>query len=252
MHIRHLHRWNLSPREAAEIQRQLAGQVQHGPARGDFSLVAGADVSFEKATRKIYAGVVVCRLTPGDSPGAKWQMVERAGVVTPESFPYVPGLLSFRESPAVLEAFQKLKSEPEVILCDGQGFAHPRRFGLACHLGLLLDRPAIGCAKSRLIGEYREPDPDRGSHTKLCDHDETIGVVLRTRTGIQPVFVSVGHRIDLASAVQVILRCTTRYRLPEPIRHAHAYVNQLRQENQQPNQRPLHQFDTEVRERSSF
>ncbi|MBI3461578.1 MAG: deoxyribonuclease V [Planctomycetes bacterium] len=224
MRVRHLHRWDLTPREAADVQRRLAGRVLSRPALRSFSLVAGADVSFHKTARKVYAGVVVCR-------GDTLEVVERTGVALPESFPYVPGLLSFREAPAVLQCFEKLTLEPDVILFDGQGLAHPRRFGLASHLGLLLNRPSIGCAKSRLIGEYREPGRRRGCRSQLRAGRETIGIVLRTQTGIKPVYVSVGHRIDLGSAVAVVLRCARKYRLPEPTRQAHLYVNQLRRED---------------------
>jgi deoxyribonuclease V len=231
MRFRQLHRWDLTPKDAVGVQRELAGRVRRGPALGAFGLVAGADVSFEKTTRQVFAGVVVCRLLAGRGAKAPWEVVERAGVVAPESFPYVPGLLSFREAPPLLEAFGKIRAEPDVVLFDGQGYAHPRRFGLASHVGVLLDRPSIGCAKSLLVGEYREPGAARGCRTQLRDRDETIGTVLRTRDGVKPVFISVGHRIDLDSAVKVVLRCATRYRLPEPVRMAHSFVNELRLES---------------------
>ena len=141
MRTRHLHSWKLTPRQAVEVQRQLAGRVVQGPPLEHFSLVAGADVSFDRPSRRIYAGIVVCR---GDS----LEVIERTGVMQPESFPYVPGSLSFREAPALLEAFTKLSAEPDVVLFDGQGLAHPRRFGLACHMGLLLERPSIGCQRT--------------------------------------------------------------------------------------------------------
>jgi deoxyribonuclease V len=156
------------------------------------------------------------------------EVVEVAATRAEARFPYVPGYLSFREIPPLLEAFARLETEPDLIVCDGQGRAHPRRFGLACHLGVLLDRPAFGCAKSRLIGEYREPGPRRGAHTQLRDAGEVIGEVVRTRAGVKPVFVSVGHRISLATARRAVLRLAPRYRLPEPIRAAHQEVNRLR------------------------
>ncbi len=139
-------------------------------------------------------------------------------------FPYVPGLLSFREAPAVLAAIGKLQVQPDVVLCDGHGYAHPRRFGLACHVGLWLDRPSLGCAKSRLTGTHDEPAPRRGAVAPLWDGDEQIGQVLRTRDRVKPVYVSIGHRIDLATAVRLVLACATRYRLPEPIRLADQLV----------------------------
>jgi len=140
----------------------------------------------------------------------------------------VPGLLSFREAPALLEAFAMLETEPHAVLIDGQGLAHPRRFGVACHLGVWLNRPCVGCAKSRLIGTHRAPALAAGSRRALRDGGEVIGTVLRTRTGVQPLFVSVGHRIDLGSAVALVLRCCRGYRLPEPTRQAHLFVNALR------------------------
>jgi deoxyribonuclease V len=155
-------------------------------------------------------------------------VVESAGVRAKARFPYVPGYLSFREIPPLLEAFAKLEAVPDLIICDGQGRAHPRRFGLACHLGVLLDLPTLGCAKSRLIGEHREPGPRRGAHTQLREGGEVIGEVVRTRSGVKPVFVSVGHRVCLETARRTVLRLAVRYRLPEPVRAAHREVNRLR------------------------
>jgi deoxyribonuclease V len=148
------------------------------------------------------------------------ELVEHAIARQPTDFPYVPGLLSFREIPTVLEALAQLATSPDLILCDGQGIAHPRRFGIACHLGWWLDRPTIGVAKSRLIGEHEEPGPEKGSWTPLRHRDEVIGAVLRTRTNVKPVFVSPGHRVSLETAIHYTLACTPRYRLPETTRHA--------------------------------
>lgn len=221
MKVRRLHRWDVSPRAAARLQERLAARVRMGPALSHFDLVAGADVSFHRPTRTIYAGVVLFDVAAG-------QVIERAEAIRPESFPYVPGLLSFREVPALLDAFRKLRRRPDVVLADAQGRAHPRRFGLACHLGICLDLPTVGCAKSRLIGRSRTPGLSRRCRVQLKDDHETIGMVVRTRSGVKPVWVSIGHLIDLPSAVRLVLGTTRGYRLPEPARLAHLYVNRLR------------------------
>jgi deoxyribonuclease V len=221
MRIRTLHSWNLEPKAAVALQRHLAAQVETGPALDDVELVAGADISFNRFSPTIYAGVVVLRLKDGE-------VIERSGVVTDAAFPYIPGLLSFREAPAVLEAFAKLKHNPNAVLFDGQGYAHPRRVGLASHVGLWLDMPCVGCAKSRLIGEFAPPDREAGSSSNLIDKEEVIGRVLRTKTGVNPMFVSIGHKIDLESAVRLTLAACRGYRMPEPTRQAHLFVNELR------------------------
>ncbi len=156
------------------------------------------------------------------------EVLERVATTAEARFPYVPGYLSFRELPCLLRAFDKLRDAPDLVIADGHGWAHPRRFGLACHLGVLLDLPTLGCAKSPLVGEFREPADRRGAHTALRDGDETIGEVLRTRVGVRPVFVSVGHRIDLRSARSEVLHAARRYRLPEPSRAAHREANRAR------------------------
>lgn len=176
--------------------------------------VAGADVGFEQDGRVTRAAIAV--LAAGTL-----QFVEGAVARRPTAFPYVPGLLSFREIPALLDALARLQAPPDLVLCDGQGYAHPRRFGLACHLGVVADLPTIGVAKTRLIGEYAEPPQQRGAWTPLVDRGETIGAVLRTRVNTKPVFVSCGHRISLPTAVKQVMACTGRYRLPETTRQAH-------------------------------
>jgi deoxyribonuclease V len=198
----------VTPREAAELQTRLRDRViRAGSLRA--RTVAGVDVSEKDGTAR--AAVVILRdLEP----------VEQAVAEIPVSFPYVPGLLSFREVPPILEAWKKVRSRPDVVLVDGQGFAHPRRFGLACHLGVLLDLPSIGCAKSRLIGEHALPPPERGAWSPLVDEGEVIGAALRTQAGRNVVYVSVGHRATLQSAIRVVLECAPRYRLPEPQRRA--------------------------------
>jgi len=184
-------------------------------------LVAGVDVSFNRRDPLLFAAVVVSTF-PDLEP------VEVCTASRETRFPYVPGYLSFREIPVLLDAFAKLEHTPELLVCDGHGRAHPRRFGLACHLGVLLDLPSIGCAKSRLVGRHREPGPRRGAHTQLREGGQVIGEVVRTREGVKPVYVSVGHRITLASARRLTLRMARRYRLPEPTRAAHREVNRAR------------------------
>ncbi|HSW52417.1 MAG TPA: deoxyribonuclease V [Sulfuricaulis sp.] len=206
--------WPTGIAEARAIQESLRGKVEARDRLGQISTVAGIDVGFEKRGTVTRAAVVVL-----DFPGL--EPVEQAVARQPTRFPYVPGYLSFREAPAVLAALKQLRTRPDLLLCDGQGLAHPRRFGLACHLGLLLDIPSIGVAKSRLIGTHGAVPEPKGGWTALKDDGEVIGAVLRTRAGVKPVYVSVGHRISLATAIEYVMRCTTRYRLPETTRHAH-------------------------------
>jgi len=212
---RPLHGWGLSPAEARALQERLAPRVVRGDRLGPVRRVAGVDVGFEQGGRVTRAAVAVLA----------WpalELVDRAVARRPTRFPYLPGLLSFREIPAVLEALEALEGpDPDLILCDGQGLAHPRRFGLACHLGLLLDRPTVGVAKTRLVGTHEEPGPRKGDRAPLRDGEEVIGAVLRTREGVRPLYISIGHRVSLPTAVRWTLACATRYRLPEPIRAAH-------------------------------
>src|SRR5574337_1858977 len=220
MRIRTLHRWDVSPKEAVAIQLALRSQLRlHGT--GPFATVAGIDVAYDKCSRLMFAGVVVMS---GDGR----EQLDCATATANAQFPYIPGLLSFREIPAVIKAWRRLKTMPDCLICDGHGLAHPRRFGLACHLGLVLDLPSIGCAKSRLVGTYREPGKRRGSVAPLLDQGEQIGVVLRTKTEVAPVFVSQGDRIDLDVAVRTVLAACRGYRLPEPQRRAHQLVTKIR------------------------
>jgi deoxyribonuclease V len=212
------HPWNLSPRQAADLQRQLAARVERHDRLGSIETVAGIDVGIVGDTAR--AAVVVLNLPD-------LSVIERVRAERPLSFPYVPGLLSFREAPVILDALARLQSRPDLLIVDGQGYAHPRRMGIACHIGILLDHPTIGCAKSRLVGAHQEPDMERGCHTWLCDGEEIIGVVLRTRSRVKPLYISVGHRVSLDTAIAWILRCCTRYRLPEPIRCAHHAASSL-------------------------
>jgi deoxyribonuclease V len=228
MDYRRLHPWDVSPSEAIRIQRDLRAQVvDHDAEPADFRTIAGMDVSYDKHSPWLFAAIVVLRL-----PG--FQQAETVGVRADAKFPYVPGLLSFRESPAGLEAWERLRTRPDCLICDGHGYAHPRRFGFACHFGLLVDLPTIGFAKSVLIGSFKAPGSPRGSRTDLEDAGEVIGAALRTREAAEPVFVSVGHRISLEKAAETILACSAGYRIPEPIRQAHALVNRLRQTGTEP------------------
>ena len=185
-----------TPSEAIELQRRLAARVVQRRTFDEPTLIAGTDVSIRRGEAR--AAIAVLSL-----PGL--ELEEVATAVRPLEFPYVPGLLSFREVPALLAAWERLRLEPEVLVVDGHGLAHPRRFGLACHLGVELDRPAIGCGKSRLCGEHAEPAERRGSRRRLLHRGEVIGNVLRTRTGVRPIYVSVGHRVDLAMATRLLL-----------------------------------------------
>jgi deoxyribonuclease V len=209
------HPWNLTPREAIALQRELAPLVEVGDRLAEeIHSVAGVDVGFEEGGRITRAAVAVLRFPD-------LELLHSAVARRPTEFPYVPGLLSFREIPALLDALRQLPELPDVILCDGQGRAHPRRFGIASHLGVLLDHPTIGVGKTRLIGTHAEPGPEKGDWAPLLDGGEVIGAVLRTRPGVKPLYISGGHRVGLETAIALTLACTTRYRLPETTRAAH-------------------------------
>jgi deoxyribonuclease V len=217
----------MTPREAVELQKSLRERVRLRPLEKTVETVAGADISFNKFSETVYAGLVVIRLP-------SLEVVEEVGVVSQTRFPYVPGLLSFRESPSVLEAWSKLKIEPDAVMFDGQGIAHPRRVGIASHVGLLIERPTLGCAKSVLVGKYQEPPLERGGWTELVDKGEVVGAALRTKNSVQPIFVSPGHLIDLAGAIELTLLCDGGYRQPDPTRRAHLLVNALRRGEREP------------------
>jgi len=222
--LKNLHPWNVSHRRAALIQERLAPLLLTRPIRPWPRHVAGVDAAYAKHSGKIYAAVVVLRL-----PGL--DLIEEAHVVRKTGFPYIPGLLTWREGPAVLAAFRKLKSVPGAVLFDGQGRAHPKRMGIAAHLGLWLDLPTVGCAKSRLIGRAAEPDPLAGSRTALKHNGRIIGALLRTRDNVKPLYISPGHRANLPDAVRLTLQCCAGFRLPEPTRLAHILVGRLRAES---------------------
>lgn len=208
------HDWNVTPKEARSIQADLCRTVIRQDRLGSVRLIAGVDVGFKPGEAIARAAVAVLKLPD-------LQLCDAAVADRPVTFPYVPGLLSFREIPVLLDALGKLREPPDLILCDGQGLAHPRRFGIACHLGVLTGIPTIGAAKSRLIGSHRPLGPRKGQYALLKDGDEVIGLVLRTRTGVKPIYVSTGHKVSLQTARRLVLACVTRYRLPETTRVAH-------------------------------
>jgi deoxyribonuclease V len=227
MRYQKLHDWDVSPREAIALQQQLRHQVQTMPLEHPAQLVAGCDISFDRFSEDVHAGIVVIRLP-------ELEIVDSASVTTKARFPYIPGLLSFRETPALLEVWERLQTRPDVVMIDGQGYAHPRRFGFACHFGLLVGVPTLGCAKSLLVGKFENLADAPGSTAPILHQDEVVGMALRTRERVAPVFVSVGHLIDLPSAVSVTLDAArgaapaARYRIPAPTRFAHLLVNEVR------------------------
>ena len=213
-----LHEWNLSPREASQIQDRLQSQVKVEPLPIEgIHRVAGVDASY---TRNMACAAAVM------FDFHSLENIEKAVAEVPLEFPYIPGLLSFREAPGILAAIEQLSESPDVLIVDGHGLAHPRRFGLACHLGIWLDLPTIGCAKSILVGDLDPLGEKVGSTANLTLGNELLGVALRTRLNVKPVFLSIGHRMDLVSAIQIVLACGKGYRLPEPTRQAHTLANE--------------------------
>ncbi len=220
------HSWNVSPREAIKLQEKLKKKIILKKSFSKVKRIAGTDISFSKGSNRTYTAVIIFSFP-------ELEILEEEHTIGSLSFPYIPGLLTFREGPLLIEVFKKIKIEPDVVIFDGQGIAHSRRLGLATHMGILLDKPTIGCAKSRLIGTYQEPKREKGSYSLLKDDGEVIGAVLRTRKNVSPVFISPGHRIDLKSSIEIILKCLRGYRLPEPTRQAHILVNRLRMESRE-------------------
>jgi deoxyribonuclease V len=216
--------WPTNPAEAIALQKILAGRVVIEPLRTPVRIVAAIDLAHigpPRRPEKQVAGVIVYDLETHE-------VIERQWVVKPVTFPYIPGLLSFREAPAAIEVIEKIQSRVDVFLMDGQGLAHPRKFGIACHIGVLIDRPTIGCAKSRLVGTpIRDLPAKKGQWVDLLFKHETVGALLRTRDNVKPLYVSAGHRITLAQSVDIVLRACDRYRLPEPARLVHNYVTQV-------------------------
>lgn len=213
------HAWDVTPCAARAIQRDLAARVSERPLRWPPRWIAGADAAFPD-DRACVAAVVVW-------DAAARRIAEIRLARRPLSFPYVPGLLSFREAPAILDALARLRRTPDALMCDGHGRAHPRRFGLACHLGVVTGLPSVGCAKSRLCGTHREPGPRRGGATLLKEAGERIGRVVRTRDRVRPMYVSVGHRCTLEDAVRLTLATAIRGRMPEPTRRADRVVRRM-------------------------
>ena len=219
MKYRNLHSWEVNPREAIQFQKELKKKISLKKSFNNIKIVAGADVSYYK--NNMIAGIVILKFP-------QLEIIEKKSSVSSVNFPYIPGLLTFREGPSLLEAFKKIKITPDVILFDGQGIAHPRRMGIATHLGLFLDRPTIGCAKSRLSGKYTLVGEKKGDYALLKEGEEVLGAVLRTRKKVKPIFVSPGHKIDLPNSMEIVLKCIVKYRLPLPVREAHIFVNQIR------------------------
>lgn len=227
MRFRKLHPWRVSYKEAVSIQDRLRKSLVLKGFEGVPHTIAGADVAYSKQTNRVYAGVVVFDFR-------SMKPLDKASATAKASFPYIPGLLSFREAPALLKAFSLLKTEPDVLLFDGQGIAHPRGIGLASHMGLLLDRPSVGCAKDILVGEHGPVGIAVGSCSYLLYKGKRVGTAVRTRRLVKPVFVSPGHRISLSSSIKIVLRSCRGYRLPEPLRRAHNLVSQLRSSEGKP------------------
>lgn len=215
---------SLSPAQAIELQKQLRNQINLAPLTKPIQTIAGADISFNKYEETVYAGIIVLSFP-------NLQEVAKATVISKATFPYIPGLLSFREIPSLLKAWDLLSIKPDLMVLDGQGIAHPRRLGIATHFGLVTNTPALGCAKSLLIGKYETLPEAVGSTSLLYDHDEVIGAALRTKFKVNPVFISPGHKITLEQSLEIMKQCVTDYRIPEPTRKAHLLVNKVRAQN---------------------
>jgi deoxyribonuclease V len=225
MKVRPLHPWDLPYRDAVHVQRRLSQKIRETALPRPVRTIAAADVSYTRQGREVYGAVLVFTFPD-------LILADQASAFDIVGFPYISGLLSFREAPVLVEAFRKIRRQPDVIIFDGQGVAHPRGVGIASHMGLMLDCPSIGCAKSRLVGTHGPLAEDRGSTAGLIHHGRVVGAVVRTRDHVKPVFVSPGHAITLPEAIRLVLACCRGYRLPEPIRQAHQAANRLRVEGQ--------------------
>ncbi len=221
MECANLHPWNLQYSEAVKIQQELRDQLILEVPEMDLNLVAGADVSYSKGDDVFFSSVVVLEM-PGMS------IIEEATAEGKVDFPYIPGLLSFREAPILIKAFEKVRSIPDAIIFDGQGTAHPRGIGLASHMGLILGLPSIGCAKKNLVGNYKPVGSEVGAYTSIKFKDDVVGAALRTKSNVKPVFVSPGHKMDVPSAIEIVIKTCRGYKLPEPTRQAHLLVNKAR------------------------
>ncbi len=215
------HNWDLTPKEAIELQQKLRNKVKLEAYTQPIRYIAGADISFNRGEDTVYVGMVVLKYP-------ELIEVDRALLVDQAAFPYIPGLLSFRETPLLLKAWEKLTTKPDIIVTDGHGLAHMRRFGVACHIGVLTNTATIGCAKKILIGTHAPLGEEKNDFEYIKDKGETVGVVLRTRKKVKPVYISVGHKLLLNQAIEIMQNCSVNYRIPEPTRQAHLIVNQLR------------------------
>ena len=221
--VAEIHPWAVSIQDAFQIQKELTRKLLFEDDTDDPALIAGVDVAFSRARDLLYAAIVVL-------DAETMQPVEVASAAQQPVFPYVPGLLTFREGPVVLQAYEKLKLDPDLVMFDGQGIAHPQGLGLAAHMGVILDKPSIGCAKSRLVGEFKEPKQKRGAMRTLSLHRKKVGVVLRTKDNTKPLFVSPGHRITVETAARRVLEAGRGYRLPEPTRLAHVEAGRVKRD----------------------
>jgi deoxyribonuclease V len=219
MNFKNQHSWDLTISEAKNLQNELARKVIRANDISKVSYVGGVDVGFDLKRNKTLAAVVILSFPD-------LEIAESSLVIEDTRFPYIPGLLSFREAPSILKALERLNQIPDVILCDGQGIAHPRRLGIASHIGVITGIPTIGVAKSRLIGQYDDVPNEKGQLVELTDADEIIGAVLRTRKNVKPLYVSIGHKVDLINAIRIVLDCITKYRLPETTRQAHKLASE--------------------------
>lgn len=225
MKVKNLHSWNVSVSQAKEIQKYL--KENNLILKNEFKeikTIAGADVSFSKYSDTVFAAVILMSYE-------NLEIIEKVHSVDSAGFPYVPGYLSFREVPVLLKAFEKLKDPPDIIICDGHGIAHPRGFGLASHLGVILDIPSIGVAKKKLVGEHEYLGNESGSKVDLIYNNSKVGIVLRSRTNVKPVYISPGHKVGFEDSLEIVKKTIRKYRLAEPIRAAHKYVNEIRKLN---------------------
>lgn len=212
---------HLSASEAIALQQELRTKINLKPLEKPVSMIAGADISFNKYSTTVYAGIVVMSFP-------ELQVIDKVAVTDITEFPYIPGLLAFREVPALSKAWEKLSIKPDVLVLDGHGIAHPRRMGIAAHFGVVMQTPTLGCAKSRLTGSFKEPDNEPPAYTDLVHQKEVVGKVLRTKKNCKPVFISPGNLITMEESMELILKCIRKYRIPEPTRLAHKYVNEVR------------------------
>lgn len=211
----------ISTSKAKQRQNELRKQIDIRPLEQPVETVAGADLSYDKKSESVYAGIVVLRYP-------ELTEISRSAVITEVDFPYIPGLLAYRELPPLEKAWEKLEIKPDVLIMDGHGIAHPRRMGIATHFGIIADQATIGCAKNNLTGDYDEPGMEKGDYNYIKENDERIGIVLRSRTNVKPIFVSPGHKVSFSDSREIVMQCLTKYKLPKTTRMAHDLVNRLR------------------------